>query len=554
MRTSSSLIGVPALALVVMGTAGCSSATGDPSAAPGEKVGAAQQAITATTVTITRGGGGVVRDAVIQSGANSPYNYGFNNELQSSKSATPLLSFDVSSIPSGATIQSATLSLYFTTTNGYSVPSGGVSIGVYRITKPWLEGTVTGDNFGPTATVATATGSLAPITPNQWASVDVTSLVAGWVSGQSPNYGVAVKTTSSGTVFWTSSEASGNRPRLVVSYTVDACSSKPCGTGGTCAVANNPAGFTCTCAPGYSGATCGTYHPCAAHACWHGATCTENGGGAYTCTCPTGWKGASCQFPSDGCADNPCQNGGTCNPTSSGKGHTCTCPDGFAGDNCEAADPCIANPVVCQNSGHCQAKETPTGPVSSCYCSEGFRGAPDCSVYSCPCDDISPTWKNTLASVDAFKAIPLREGDFVFRCGLLPAPLDTTQQRVLYASSLYEAVDWNYDWREFWGFFAGKVSDASYCSAVRPNFLWDQSNPPVAGSNYFADNGNGNCSVGPVAMPNSSEMDAACKAQLDAAAQGTPIPDLPLPLLLAASGLLGLGGLARRRFGKKVAS
>ena len=43
-------------------------------------------------------------------------------------------------------------------------------------------------------------------------------------------------------------------------------------------------------------------------------------------------------------------------------------------------------------------------------------------------------------------------------------------------------------------------------------------------------------------------------AQIDAAAKGTPVPDLPLPIALAVPGLMALAGLARRRLGRKVAS
>lgn len=118
-----------------------------------------------------------------------------------------LLQFDLSSLPRGARIQSATLSVYETDT----LRGSGV-VGVHRVTAPWAEGsginTCTGDGatwlttgLGPDwlaaggdftgqdlATMVKQAGD----TPG-WDSFNITGLVRGWASGIYPNDGVLLK-------------------------------------------------------------------------------------------------------------------------------------------------------------------------------------------------------------------------------------------------------------------------------------------------------------------------------------------------------------------------
>ncbi len=46
--------------------------------------------------------------------------------------------------------------------------------------------------------------------------------------------------------------------------------------------------------------------------CLNGATCTNTGQGSYTCTCLPGYTGASCEIQVNECSGNPCRNGGSC--------------------------------------------------------------------------------------------------------------------------------------------------------------------------------------------------------------------------------------------------
>lgn len=46
--------------------------------------------------------------------------------------------------------------------------------------------------------------------------------------------------------------------------------------------------------------------------CRNGATCTNTGQGSYTCSCRPGYTGATCEDQVDECGPSPCRNGGSC--------------------------------------------------------------------------------------------------------------------------------------------------------------------------------------------------------------------------------------------------
>jgi hypothetical protein len=106
---------------------------------------------------------------------------------------------------------------------------------------------------------------------------------------------------------------------------------------------------------------------CADDPCENGGTC-ENTPDAFTCHCQPGYTGDRCQTPIDNCASNPCQNGGTCSNHTGG--YTCACPAGYTGANCETlVDNCASEP--CQNGGVCENGVN----QYTCHCEPGYTGA-----------------------------------------------------------------------------------------------------------------------------------------------------------------------------------
>jgi hypothetical protein len=121
-----------------------------------------------------------------------------------------LLRFDLSSIPAGSTINSATLGLYYYT-RGASNPVGR-TYRANRLTSGWIEG---GWNSEPGVTWNTkdgatawgtaggdftATDSATTTVPSAygWMSWTVTNIAQGWVNGSYPNNGFLIKDDTEG--------------------------------------------------------------------------------------------------------------------------------------------------------------------------------------------------------------------------------------------------------------------------------------------------------------------------------------------------------------------
>jgi hypothetical protein len=110
--------------------------------------------------------------------------------LVTSMTVNPVLASDctcepVPCIPPDAVIDSATLFLKVTSANHHEVR-------LHRITVPWDETTVTGNNFGSSSYDAAVEGSFVADSTG-WVSVDVTAIVQEWVYGVYPNFGLLLE-------------------------------------------------------------------------------------------------------------------------------------------------------------------------------------------------------------------------------------------------------------------------------------------------------------------------------------------------------------------------
>jgi uncharacterized repeat protein (TIGR01451 family) len=110
----------------------------------------------------------------------------------------PLVRFDLSAVPTGAAILSATFEMYFFS----SKVSVTESLNVHRALKGWTEADATWRTYDGTNNWASQGGDYDPAvaasatltgTVNVWKQWSITSLVQGWVSGAYPNQGMLLE-------------------------------------------------------------------------------------------------------------------------------------------------------------------------------------------------------------------------------------------------------------------------------------------------------------------------------------------------------------------------
>jgi TGF-beta propeptide len=105
------------------------------------------------------------------------------------------LQFDLSQVPAGVNVTSATLGLYYAAC--LETVCGKVShqLDAYRMTSPWSVSSTTGNLSWDPTVVASYTVPVGA-TPGQWMSWGLTSIVNGWLAGSTPNYGLMIKRSS----------------------------------------------------------------------------------------------------------------------------------------------------------------------------------------------------------------------------------------------------------------------------------------------------------------------------------------------------------------------
>jgi hypothetical protein len=131
--------------------------------------------------------------------------------------ARTLLKFDLSSIPAGSTVDSATLTMNL---KSYAI-ADTTQTKIYRATADWTENEVTWTNK-PTVGDLLQNQIVAGYTPEYWT---VTTAVQKWLSGEWANQGMVIMTLEGvGSYltfgYWTREAAvSSNFPSLAISYT-----------------------------------------------------------------------------------------------------------------------------------------------------------------------------------------------------------------------------------------------------------------------------------------------------------------------------------------------
>jgi hypothetical protein len=138
-----------------------------------------------------------------------------------------MLKFDLSSIPSNATITSATLYL------SEKDNKAGQTTYIYRVTSNWNENTVTwrswtllGGDFDNSVSYFT----FVPDQNNCMLTMDITSLVQLWVDGTYPNQGLMLYSTGPNhNIAYVTKEdgTAGEQPKLDIVYVVPSATPTP---------------------------------------------------------------------------------------------------------------------------------------------------------------------------------------------------------------------------------------------------------------------------------------------------------------------------------------
>jgi hypothetical protein len=160
--------------------------------------------------------------------ASTGTNYGtgitiYVGRNSSGKQHKGLIKFDVSSIPAGVAITSATLRLNETTSTG----SGSYNIGLYKIKASWSETTATWSNFSASTNYDTTQLAVTSVATGSTGFKEWTlpvALINEWKDGvPTPNYGLALvyESSSNNNYFQFAAKenaTAASRPQLVINY------------------------------------------------------------------------------------------------------------------------------------------------------------------------------------------------------------------------------------------------------------------------------------------------------------------------------------------------
>lgn len=301
------------------------------------------------------------------------------------------LLFNVTSIPSNATVSSATLDItYYTDCASSSsdkcnqaqtlqVYEAGASLSATGGTDTGSMGGVCGGLEGGGAAIAISTSSLGSVSAAAgshtvtFSGTALRNAVRGWVSNSSSNFGLVVGGDANG-IKMIRGGSHGSRPVLTVEWTR--------GNGSSCS-----AGSECTSGNCVDNRCCGsTSCPTCQDCTGSNGTCVNQGAGddntgANQCTgsntCNSSGqclkdRGQTCSGAGE-CASNFCSpDGFCCNNACSGGGVCQVCSSGTCGNVPVATDPFDQCTHACNGSGSCGTNcDEDTDCASGYYCSGG---------------------------------------------------------------------------------------------------------------------------------------------------------------------------------------
>ena len=131
--------------------------------------------------------------------SNSGTNADMHLRMESGNLEYALYRFDLSTLPAGSQINSASAWLYVTSSGpgGGAFPEGPLT--VHRVTTDWTETGATWDTMNTNYDSAVIATVLAQPQDDVWVQVNLTAQVQAWLNGGDPNFGIMLIPTGEGT-------------------------------------------------------------------------------------------------------------------------------------------------------------------------------------------------------------------------------------------------------------------------------------------------------------------------------------------------------------------